>query len=136
MPTTLFVAGKDFKAKKFVHEKNFPVERMFGIGESRSIASGNWEMNGFTARVSDIDFDQFSIQIEDCIRYLKKYYPQLEAMQNYGMPEYINVDFGIKSEIDNERPIWTLYLPPELIELCGKLRISIEMTLFNPLRFE
>ncbi|RYD55293.1 MAG: hypothetical protein EOP56_16315 [Sphingobacteriales bacterium] len=138
MSCPLRFVGKDFDPDKFEEQTGLtPVS--ISRKDERPTYNGKpygrimpYSIVSLTA--SDADFDDFKLQVEEVINYLKNNYKQLQLAKGIAGLEYATLDFGVKFYCDKfTKRFW---LPPELIVLAGELNISIELSIYNDDFFE
>lgn len=83
-----------------------------------------------SALISEADLQNFKLQIADAIFYLKKNRKKLAIVQKTKEVDYATIDFMIElKSVSKEYFAQYIYLPNELISLCGKLNIGIEVAI-------
>lgn len=86
--------------------------------------------------VSDKDWDDFEGQIGDTIRFLTKYYNNLEELFKTHNITTAYLDFPIYSRLYGDIVNQNDQLPKELISIAGKLSLGIEMAIYSKDAFE
>ena len=125
--------------KLFNEEKSFkdlsgncsiPIYSIFDKGERRNRHS-NFNEYKITFDVSDEEWSNFPAQTEDAIRFLEKYYSELEDIILKYKVEDAYLDFPIYSRLSEEIVNQNDHLPKELITLAGRLGLGIEMAIYS-----
>jgi len=131
MSCILRVVGKELNVKELLEIDSNP-DTYWVKGESRSLGDPNGSKHlrsGAHYCLSEADFNEFELQKEDVIKYLVKNEDKMKAIQQLNGLDDVYLDFGIE-QIDFA--VQSDYLPPELIQLAGKLGLGIRMSQFPP----
>jgi hypothetical protein len=120
----MWVRG-DFDPKQILSTTPWAVDRTWTAGtpDRKHVA----EDSGFSVVVSEADFDQFQKQVQDAVSFIRAEVSELARLRASPGVRVITFNFGVAQR---DQPAWSLSFPPELIELAGKLRIEIEVTLY------
>jgi len=128
-------ASQSFKA--YAEKCTMPIVSVRDAGEVRLKAKGElWKENGISFDVSDSEWDNFPGCIDDAIVFLTKH--KLELAELMAIPGITDayLDFALWSRLDGNFVTQTDSIPPELVELCGALRIGIMMSIYDKRFFE
>lgn len=101
-------------------------ESRWNHGERNAIGHPN-KNSGFNVLVSKAEFDDFSKQVRDAVRFLKRYEGELARLLALSGVAGASLDFGVAQR---DQPAWSLRFPPELVELAGTLRLELEVSLY------
>ena len=86
--------------------------------------------------VSDKDWNDFEGQVQDTIRFLTKYYDDIEQLFNTHTITTAYLDFPHYSRLYGDIANQNDHLPKELIQLAGKLSLGIEMAIYSKDAFD
>lgn len=137
MSCYLWVAGKYFDIDGFLEKTKLEVDRVGYKGKPRYKSHPDKLIarhNSLQVKVSDVGFDEFNMQVQDAVKYLTDNFKKLDYIKSIDTIEYANLRFGMNSTPD--KPIQSIYYPPELIKLCGELGLSLEVSIYNTDFFE
>ena len=90
------------------------------------------KFSGASITTSDRDFEDMKGQVEDTIVFLKKYKNNLKIIASIDNIDFATLDFGIDSNIDDNKLTQTFYFTKDLIELCAELHIEIVVSIYKP----
>ena len=118
--------------KPYLSELSLPVFSVFDKGEYRDLAKKRpHEKYRLSIDVSDREWDDFPGQVDDAIKFLKKYQRELDRLFTLVDDSDACLDFPLYSRLDEEIINQNDHLPRELIALAGKLNIGIEMSIYS-----
>ena len=128
-------AGQSFKA--YAEKCTMPIVSVKDAGEVRLKAKGElWKKNRISFDVSAKEWDDFPGQVDDTILFLKTHKSELaELMAMPGITDAC-LDFALWSRLDGNIVLQVDSIPPDLLELCGALRIGIMMSIYDKKFFE
>jgi hypothetical protein len=118
--------------KNFCETTKVPVYSVFDKGEYRN-KSKTRKSETFVVSfdVSDADWDDFTAQINDAIRFLTGNFTELDKLINSIPDAEGYLDFPLYSRLNDEVINQNDHLPKELISLAGKLDLGIEMAIYS-----
>jgi hypothetical protein len=82
--------------------------------------------------LSPAGFDRFNEQLSDATRFLHEQQDKLKLIATFPGIDWATLSFGINSTVDHNSLAQTLYLPPAIVELCGLLKIGVELAMYHP----
>lgn len=85
--------------------------------------------SGFHAMVSEAEFSELLIQIEDAIQFLEQNQIELARLLAFPDVQRVSLDFGIE---ERDMAAQSERFPPKLLNTLGRLGIWLEFTLFPP----
>ncbi|CAI4158189.1 conserved hypothetical protein [Alteromonas macleodii] len=121
--------------KKFCETTNIPVFSVVDKGDRRGI---NRVSNTFVVSfdVSDAEWDSFSDQVNDAIKFLTVNFYELNKLIAEVPDSDGYLDFTLYSRLNETIVNQNDHLPRELVSLAGKLNLGIEMAIYSPEAFE
>jgi hypothetical protein len=122
----VFRVSGNFDPDDFLASSRLRPESRWNRGEQNTIGRPN-KNSGFNVLVSKGEFDDFSKQVRDAIRFLKRYQDELHRLLAFSGVAGAALDFGVAQR---DQPAWFLTFPPELVELAGKSRVGLEVSLY------
>jgi|GEM_PF-1202641 len=128
-------ASQSFKA--YAEKCTMPIVSVKDAGEVRLKAKGElWKKNRISFDVSDSEWNNFPGSVDDAIVFLTKHKSELEELM--AMPGITDacLDFALWSRLDGNFVTQTDFIPPDLMELCGALRIGIMMSIYDKNAFD
>jgi hypothetical protein len=84
-----------------------------------------FETSGLFFNVSDAEFQEFDLQIQDAIQFLRANAQALSAIKQFKDIENAFLDFGIEWR---NVAVQGDYMPPELLQLAGSLGLGIVLS--------
>ena len=131
MSCILRVAGEKLDINELLDVEWEP-EVYWVKGEPRLQSRPNGEKHltsGANYCISDADFDEFTLQKEEVIKYLYENEEKIKAIQNLSAHEGAYLDFAIEQR---DVAVQCDSFPPELIKLAGALGLGIEISQYPP----
>jgi hypothetical protein len=133
MPAVLRAYGSHFDVDAYLADCPLPVCAVKRRGEpvfpaSRPDGRRHTE-SGVHVLASGAGFDDFSVQVEEAIAFLRTYDGELRRLRGFPGIETVTLDFGIE-----RRDGWLQCdrLPSELLQLAGTLGFDIELSQYPP----
>ena len=121
--------------KKFCETTNIPVFSVFDKGEVRS-KTRICESFVVSFDVSDAEWDSFSEQVDDAIKFLTVNFRDLKQLLSETLDADGYLDFPIYSRLNDTIANQNDHLPKKLINLAGKLNLGIEMSMYSADAFD
>jgi hypothetical protein len=137
MSCILIIEGEDFNVEEFLRlTELLPYEKHIK-GEKRPFKRKGendfYDSSGCRFDISIAEFNQFDIQKEDAIKYLKTNLDKLKQIYSLGIKitEIPIIGFAIENRMAE---FWcqTEYLQPELLKLVSELNFGIEISQYHP----
>jgi hypothetical protein len=129
MPVVLRAGGAEFDVDRYSAGSPLPVCACHRRGEitrgGRVLAASCVSID-----VSDVDFDDLAKQIADAIRFFHTYNLPLRRLMSAPGVEDLTLDFGVARR---DVAVQCDRLPAELVQLCGRYGMGIEMSYYPPL---
>ena len=137
MSCILIIEGENFNVNEFLRLTELEPYEKHIRGEKRPFKKVGktdiYETSGCRFDLSNAEFNQFDIQKEDVIKYLKTNIDKLKQIYPLGIKETETpvVGFAIENRMSD---FWcqTEYLQPELLKLVSELNFGIEITQYHP----
>jgi hypothetical protein len=127
MSCVLRVRGANFNVDEFLAKSTLQPLIVARRGQAQYPNGPVPDTSGFHVAVSDANFSQLQVQIEDAIRFLERNQNELARLAASPGIEKLSLDFGIE-----ERSVaaQTERFPPNLLRAVGALGIWLEFTLY------
>ena len=122
----LHVRGDDFDVDAFLTQSTLRPYQIHRRGEPRRYHGGNHSDSGFSLDVSEADGD-LAAQVEDAIRLLREWEPELQHLQTFGGVSDARLDFGY---FRRDAAVQCDFLPASLLAVAGRCGIGIELSLY------
>lgn len=131
----LRVSGTNMEPTSVLVGCPLAIDRIWRKGEPRRpTGPASQQMNergGFSIVVSEADGDRVPQQAEDAIAYLMKNAVHLEPVLSHQSVEDRYLDFAWWFPVDVSRPAAQAnHFPAELMALCSKLKLGLEVTVY------
>jgi hypothetical protein len=131
MSCILRVGGSDLNVDSLLLECALEADSLWKKGEPKfphsSPDSDFNESSGARIRVSDADFSEFALQIEDANHFFENHRRNLEILNKFPGIEWAVVDFGVEIR----PPGWSSFnFPPELLALIGQVGITLAISTY------
>jgi hypothetical protein len=121
--------------KDYSNHGNLPIYSVYDKGEFRTKTRQCAEFT-MSLDVSDKEWNNFSGQVEDAIKFLKQNFIALNDLYvKYAVSNWY-LDFPVYSRLNDQIINQNDHLPSELISLAGKLNLGIEMAIYDPNAFK
>jgi Domain of unknown function (DUF4279) len=128
MPGCVFRAsGDEFKPHEFLASSLFNACNVFRKGEPRGKTS-IWNSSGFTVEVSAASGNELRKQVQDAVEFLVTNREEIVRLKDCTGLSDIRLDFGINRK---NGFLQCSYLPPQLLELAGALKVGIELSIYG-----
>lgn len=98
--------------------------RTFRKGEARGLRKIH-ETSGICFEVSDAEFEEFDLQIQDAVQFLTENAKVLAVISGFPGVEHALLDFGIEKR---EVAVQCDYLPADVLRLAGNLGLGIVLS--------
>lgn len=137
MSCYLWIAGDEFDVDAFLKQTGLEAFDIRHKGQPKYADRADKmiaKRNSCSLGISDAGFGAFQQQVDDAISYLAKHYEQLKYIVGYTGVEYADIQFGMYGTPD--KPVQSVYYPPELVQLAGQLGLSLDVAIYNPDFFE
>ncbi len=128
MSCILRVCGDALDVDSMLASNSIKVDRVWKKGEPRFIKGRIHTSSGVQFVVSEADFEEYSVQRNDAIVFLKSNEIAIKKMANFPCVQYCVLDFGV-SITEGNISVMT-YLTPELISLAAKSGAGIEISCY------
>jgi len=128
MSCILRVRGEALDVDLMLSFNSIEVDKVWRKGEPRSIKDKVHNDSGVQFVVSEAEFEEFPVQRNDAIAFLKANEMAINKMANFARVQYCALDFGV-SITEGNIAVMT-YLSPELISLAAKCGVGIEISCF------
>ena len=121
----------------FAAETDIPIVSCKAKGELRN-SSGDetYQSHRISLDVSDRDWDDFPGQVSDAILFLSRWEGDLINLMSSHHATEAYLDFPINSRLNDNIANQNDHLPRELIVLCGRIGLGIEMAIYSRDAFE
>jgi hypothetical protein len=130
MPGCVLRASGDlFEPLEFLSSSTLKACNVFLKGQPRGKKS-DWDSSGFTVEVSAAEGDELMKQIQDAFGFLRLNQEELLRLNSCAGLSDLRLDFGLNRK---DGFLQSSYLPPELLELAGALKIGIEISIYGEL---
>jgi len=123
----LRVSGTHFEPQRFLDRSPFTPCNIFREGEPRSQTS-QWNSSGFTVVVSEDSGTDLESQVRDALSFLRVNKEELLRLRSCEGVTDVRLDFGLSKR---KGFVQCNYLPPELLELAGGLKVGIEVSIYG-----
>ena len=132
VPAVLRAYGSHFDVDAYLADCPLPVCAVKRRGEPVSPSQPDGRRHpesGVHVLASDADFDEFPVQVEEAIAFLRTNDSELRRLRRFSGVETVTLDFGIE-----RRDGWLQCdrLPSELLQLAGPLGFDIELSQYPP----
>lgn len=132
MSCKLSIIGTDLDIDTFVNKTKISGFNKSYKGDSISKANSRKRRYSFVSiTTSDAGFDDIKSQIKETIEFLNKHLDNLKHISSTPEVEYATINFGVDSIINEECLTQSFYFPIALIEICTKLSIEIELSIYK-----
>jgi hypothetical protein len=137
MSCILIIEGENFNVNEFLRLTELEPYEKHIRGEKRPFKKTGktdiYESSGCRFDLSNAEFNQFDIQKEDVIKYLKTNLDKLKLIYSLGIKETETPIIGFAIE-NRMAEFWcqTEYLQPELLKLVSELNFGIEISQYHP----
>jgi hypothetical protein len=122
----LRASGDEFDPYGFLSGSAFQPCNVFRKGERRG-KSSTWTTSGFTLEVSAASGSELDVQIQDALEFLRINREDIVRLTCWTGVEDVRLDFGLSR---NHSFLQCSYLPPELLELAGTMKVGIEISIY------
>jgi hypothetical protein len=124
MSCILRADGKDFDVDNFVEKSAMKVYSCWRKGERRfhesSTNTQKHESSGIQIEVSNAEFSELAMQIDDAIKFLKENAGEVKKLVSFPGVEGAELDFGVES-----KPLAFYTFPAELVSLAGAVGVAL-----------
>lgn len=122
--------GATFNVDRFLSKASLRPCEVWHKGDLRPGGKGAAlrEHSGINVEVSDAGWDNLELQIRHAVRFLKKHRADLSRLAASSAVEFAFFDFGVRRRED--ALMQGAYLPPDLIQLAGSLKIGIKVSTY------
>lgn len=124
MSCVLRVHGQ-FDPDRSLAASRWAADRIWRRGEPTR--RGVCEDSGFSVLVSEAGFDAFADQVRDAVSFLADSAGELDRLRSVPGLAGVTLDFGVAQRYS---PAWSIALPAELVELAGRHRLAIELSVY------
>ena len=136
MPAVLRAYGSHFDVDAYLADCPLPVCAVKRRGEPMSPSQPDGRRHtesGVHVLASGADFDEFPVQVEEAIAFLRTNDGELRRLRGFPGVETVTLDFGIE-----RRDGWLQCdrLPSELLQLAGSLGFDIELSQYPRARID
>jgi hypothetical protein len=128
MSCILRVCGEALDVDLMLSSNSTELDQVWRKGEPRSIKDKIHTDSGAQFVVSEADFEEFPVQRNDAISFLKANEIAIKKMADFTNVQYCVLDFGV-SITDGNVAVMT-YLSPELISLAASSGVGIEISCY------
>ena len=122
----LRISGADVDVMAMLAQHPLPVHQVWRKGEQRVLKGKFHTDSGASVVVSEADFDQFDLQVNEATKFLEIYASTLANIAAYPGVEEVIFDFGIA--LYGGRVMMSSYLPPRFIELAAGAGIGVMLS--------
>ena len=129
MPCVLRARGADFAVDEFLATSTLKPIVVARRGRPLYQQPGGRipDASGFHAAVSETDFSELQIQIEDAIQFLDRNHTEIARLVAFPGVDRVSLDFGVEErDVAAQRECF----PPNLLRLAGNLGVWLEFTLY------
>ena len=128
----LKIYSKSNSFKEFAGKNSLPIYSVYDKGE-RCGKNKNEVYTDFVISfdVSDKEWDEFPAQVDDAIEFLTSYFSSLQSLFKSHEIDDAYLDFPLYSRLNTEIINQNDHLPRELIAICGRLNVGIEMAIYS-----
>lgn len=135
MSCILRVSGSELVPSVLLRGSPLTIDRQWNKGEPRRprgpAAAKLQEDGGFTIVLSEADGDRVPEQIDDALGYLSANATHLEALLSHQSVESRYIDFACWFPADANGPAAQFSrFPVELLVLCSRLRLGLEVSVY------
>jgi hypothetical protein len=127
MSCVLRVRGASFKVDEFLANSTLRPLVVVRRGHAQYPNGPVPDASGFHVAVSDANFSQLQVQIEDAIRFIERNQNELARLAASPGIEKLSLDFGIE---ERSMAAQTERFSPNLLRAVGALGIWLEFTLY------
>lgn len=131
MSAMLRAAGDNFDVEMYLGGCTLPDVSSYKRGDRKfpkSQPSGpRLQQSGIHAVASAADFDDFSQQVADSIKFLITYADEVRRLRNFPGVEGVTLDFGISRR---DVVVQFVHFPAELVRLAGSLDLGLELSVY------
>jgi len=128
MSCILRVYGDALDVDSMLASNSIELNQIWRKGEPRSIKGKIHTNSGVQFVVSEADFEEFPVQRNDAIVFLKSNELAIKEMANFPCVQYCVLDFGVSITEGSISSV--TYLTPELINLAAKSGAGIEISCY------
>lgn len=131
MSCILRIGGQNFDVDLFAKTSSLVADSVWRKGErrfpnSKRILTVN-DSSGVRITASDADMDEFAVQVENAIAFIRENETNLRALTALPGVEFAIFDFGLEIR----PPGWASFdFPPELLSLAGGVGTSICVSVY------
>jgi hypothetical protein len=127
MSAILRCSGEKLDIDQLQKYIDLEVDQSWRKGEKRNPRSSVLnKYSGISFYASDADMEEFNLQVRETIEWLHEFSEQITEIVSFEGIEEVTLDFGIALKEDNF--VNSDYLPPELLQIAGRLGIGIELS--------
>ena len=120
-------SGDEFEPHEFLSSSLFNACNVFRKGERRG-KTAIWNSSGFTVEVSAASGSELSKQVQDAVEFLVRNREEILRLKDCSEVADIRLDFGINRK---NGFVQCSYLPPELLEVAGALKVGLEISIYG-----
>jgi hypothetical protein len=128
MTCILRAIGQDFDPTSFLADSELKGATPFHRGDAMPAAAGEGQrgtVSGFNLPISEVDFDDLEIQIQDALHFLRRHEDELRRLAGFPGVEEVCLDFGLPRP---DVAVQTDVFPAELLWQVGALDIDLVVT--------
>ncbi|MEO8887131.1 MAG: DUF4279 domain-containing protein [Mucilaginibacter sp.] len=133
MSCVLSIIGEDLNVDAFVSKTKMKWDSVWYKGDViNRVNPKKKKHSGVSIATSEADFDDVKTQITETIDFLIKRKENLIHIATTPGIQYVTINFGVDSVIDEDHLTQGFFFPPELIKICSELGIGIELSIYKP----
>lgn len=133
MSCILSIAGENLDIDRFAEECRIPYFEKSYKGDIISVKRQRTKLFSLLkTEVSVAGFDKFNDQVTDVTQFLQEHKDKLNLINIFPGIDWAILSFGINSTIDANSLTQTLYIPADIVGLCGMLNIGLELAMYSP----